>query len=265
MAIEMKQEGRRYYLLNTPYGLKDQLRSAGCNWDQDKRAWWTGKAEVALRFAAASGEAADKPDAERLGDATEVAGKARYKGTEYLLLWSGSTRKGPACKLAFTDGSKVFWASEAEVEVTKRYQDRQWRGRREPGMTFGRLQQLRAEYKQHRSEAQRLGAKDGLVGERSELCADFEASRSERHPGKPVGHLQWLKTRNQRIAVVLVGFELATFLRGEDAEDMGHFDVRSGWYGTLYFRPATLAEATGLQAREPREDAVMPAAEQAAS
>lgn len=80
-------------------------------------------------------------------DDTIIVGKAKYKGREYLLLWEGNTSRGQAAKLAFRDGSKVFWASFDEYEIVKRYHDREWRGRTEPGMTFGRLDELAADYK----------------------------------------------------------------------------------------------------------------------
>jgi len=39
-AIEVKKEGRRYYLLGNTFPYKDDLRGFGANWDPQRRAWW---------------------------------------------------------------------------------------------------------------------------------------------------------------------------------------------------------------------------------
>lgn len=263
MTIEIKSEGRRHYIVGNTFAIKDQLRSAGAKWDADRRAWWTGKREVAEQFIGATGASSDaapdsRPAGESIADNTTIAGKAQYQGKEYLLLWSGQTKRGIAAKLAFPDGSRVFWAELDQVRVTKTYQDREYRGRREPGMTFGRLRGLREQFAAEKQEERQLGAKNGLVGKRSELCADFTGSKHNRKPNESIGDSQWLKHNGERIAVVLVGFELASYLRSDDAEDMGHYGVKSGYYGVKYFRPATLDEYQALQVRAPREDAVSP-------
>lgn len=180
--ITIKSEGRRHYLLGDTFAIKDKLRNAGAKWDGDRRAWWTGKKDVAEQFAGGvaaapvSGDAA--PSSERatdtLTDDSRVAGKAVYKGKSYLLVWEGETRRGRACKLAFADGSKVFWAEASEVEVTKRYEAREERGAygRSTGrmvhMTFGRLQRLRESY----AQAKREGNEDGIRNGQSYTCEE---------------------------------------------------------------------------------------------
>lgn len=172
--ITIQSEGRRHYLIGNTYPIKDRLRAAGAKWDADRRAWWTGKRELAeqLAGAAPAGEAGSSPSSERptesLSSDSEIAGKAQYKGKEYLLVWSGVTRRGPAAKLAFRDGSKVFWAPLGEVKITKVYQEREYRGRREPGMTFGRLERLREEY----AQAKREGNEDGIPNGRRYCCEE---------------------------------------------------------------------------------------------
>lgn len=164
-------------------------------------------------------------------------------------MWEGETKRGRAAKLAFTDGSRVFWADASEVQVTKRYESREWRGREQP-MTFGRLRRLREEY-----SAQQKAARDcALVGERGEYTAQYEADRHDRTPQLPFGTAAWLRHGQVRLAVVLVGYEPATYVRSEDAEDMGHYDVKSGWYGTGHYRAATIEEYQALQAESPRAD-----------
>lgn len=155
--ITIQSEGRRHYLVGAPFAVKDRLRSAGCKWDGDKRAWWTGKRDLAEQLAAACSKSTTAPGGERaaegLSEDDEIAGKARYKGREYLLVWEGQTKRGRAAKLAFSDGSKVFWANHDEYQVTKRYEAREDRWGRRSGMTFGRLKRLREEY----AEAKRTG------------------------------------------------------------------------------------------------------------
>lgn len=97
-----------------------------------------------------------------------------------------------------------------------------------------------------------------LTGERSDLCAQFEGDKQDRSPQRDVGSLSWLRHRGQRIAVALIGWEPATWLRSEDAEDMGHYGVRSGYYGMMFFRAATATEFDALQMTTPRPDAVRP-------
>jgi len=58
MSIQISKEGRRHYLVGNTYAVKDALRDAGAHWDRDRGAWWTSKADVAERFAAAASEKA---------------------------------------------------------------------------------------------------------------------------------------------------------------------------------------------------------------
>lgn len=169
MAISVQHEGRRFYLVGNTFPIKDQLRSCGAKWDADRRAWWTSKLDVAERFAgaepAASSDAApDSRPSDTLTDDSRIAGKATYKGKPYILVWEGETRRGRACKLAFSDGSKVFWADAADVQVTKRYDSREYRGRVEH-MTFGRLARLREKFARARGQGYEDGICDGQTYE----------------------------------------------------------------------------------------------------
>lgn len=149
--ISIETSGRRHYIVGNTYSIKDQLRSAGCHWDGDRKAWWTGHLDVAMKFAGKSdeSEAPSRPEGDTLTEDSKIAGKATYKGKQYILVWEGETKRGRACKLAFADGSKVFWAEASEVQISKRYEAREYRGRVEH-MTFGRLQRLRSEYAETR-------------------------------------------------------------------------------------------------------------------
>lgn len=175
--IQIEQVGRRFYLVGNTFAIKDQIKAAGGHWDGDKRAWWVSKAEKALEIVghpsaapAASGEA-QKPAPGGLTDGDKVEGKATYKGKPYILVWEGRTSRGQAAKLAFSDGSKVFWANAGEYQITKRYEVREYRGRSEP-MTFGRLKALREKY----SRARAQGNEDGIAnGQRYECpeCGEY--------------------------------------------------------------------------------------------
>lgn len=49
--IVVEKTGRRFYLRNTPFSAKGRIKSAGCKWDPESKAWYTGKAEVAAELA----------------------------------------------------------------------------------------------------------------------------------------------------------------------------------------------------------------------
>ena len=133
MSIETV--GRRHYLIGLPYDKRHAAKSRGCKWDPDRKAWWTGKRDVAEEVHGAVGDAKPQPKQEITGENLTVIGRAKYKGKSYLLVWHGTTRFGHGHKLAFRDGSKVFWA-KGEVQITKEF--------RQP-MTVGALLQFAAE------------------------------------------------------------------------------------------------------------------------
>lgn len=148
--ITLQIEGRRAYVIGNTFPHKNALKNAGAHWDADRKAWWIGnreKAQELLERLASSAAAApaDAPAQDGLKDDDRVAGKAKYKGKSYLLVWEGETRKGYGYKLSFSDGTKIFWASEG-VEVTKHYNPTEYRGRTEY-MTFGRLRRLQENWK----------------------------------------------------------------------------------------------------------------------
>ena len=132
-TMQIEKRGRRYYIRGNTYPIKDQLRSAGCRWDRDEKAWWTGKADVADRFASVRPESgrSERPERPAPGLDATVAGRARYKGRVYYLVGRASaygevepvqTRDGAKMLLAFRDGSKDFWAAADVVETLKLYQ-----------------------------------------------------------------------------------------------------------------------------------------------
>lgn len=253
MAITIQADGRRFYLLGNTYPIREQLRGAGAKWDADRKAWWTGKLEVAKGFESTTETDGETPkaigSAEQVRPETTVLGRAKYKGQEYLVLWVGTTQRGEAAKLATVDGSRVFWADRAALDVTKRYEDRKVRGRSQP-MTFGRLQRLREEYAEQRAaerEQKLIGTEspDGLVSEAEVVKGGT--------PGD-LGEARWMRNRAVRIAVVIVGYRTPVYVRAQDAEDMGHPGKESGWYSPIYYRHATVSEYEALQVADPRTD-----------
>jgi len=144
MAIEIRTEGRRHYLRGDTYPLKDALRAAGCKWDADAKAWWTGKRETAEQLAAQLGasssaapsvETAERPQAQAPGLDATVAGRAQYKGKTYYVagrvargrthwddeLRAVESRDGSRLLLYFRDGSSQFWAAADAVQILKSY------------------------------------------------------------------------------------------------------------------------------------------------
>ncbi len=234
MPITIDKQGRRFYLRGDTYPVRARIQAAGAVWDGDARAWYTGRKDRALALVQELGGGTRTQDPnESLASNTTIAGKATYKGRAYLLLWEGDTKRGTAAKLAFADGSKVFWAPAGEYQVTKTYES----------MTFGKLSRLREEYRCQQD-------KPSHVGERTDIMVQYQGTRNHRSPSESIGSTRWIKHRGELAACTLVGYELATFFRGEDAEDTGNYDSRDGWYGTTYYRPATLTEAAALEKAE---------------
>lgn len=136
--IAVQSEGRRHYLTGDTYSVKDRLRGAGCKWDPERRAWWTGKQETAEQLVAQlqSGAQATPPDDDQPQPQKQyVAGKATYKGRTYYIAGrvnrgrthyddqvdAVTSRDGSKMLLLFRDGSSQFWADRCSVEVLKSY------------------------------------------------------------------------------------------------------------------------------------------------
>lgn len=126
MSITITKRGRRHYIEGAPYEARHALKEAGCRWDPEHRAWWTGKADRAAELVKRLAGREAKPPSHAIEKSDRViAGRATYKGKSYLLLFEGETRRGRGVKLAFRDGSKTFWAKDLEdVTITRRYQKR---------------------------------------------------------------------------------------------------------------------------------------------
>jgi len=131
-TMTITQQGRRHYLTGLPYGARNLAKEAGCNWDPQAKAWWTGKRDVAECVAAAATSVATANHAAAIGesisrDAREIIGRAEYEGKTYYLLAYGQSRSTGKdyAKLAFRDGSRVFWAKDAaKVRVLRTYREK---------------------------------------------------------------------------------------------------------------------------------------------
>lgn len=135
--MELKTEGRRTYILGNTYPIKDQLRAAGCKWDGDRKAWWTGKREVAEQLVAklnGTAAATTTPASPAPKEAYDgpVLGKAEYKGRQYYVRWQGTTSRGTdAFRLVTLDGNLDFWADAAACRWTKHYEKKGAYGKRD--------------------------------------------------------------------------------------------------------------------------------------
>ena len=145
--ITLQEEGRRIYFVGNTYPIKDQIKGAGGKWDPERKAWYIGvqRREVAESIVtqvaaapttpAAENGSGDQRPVERLAeDAREIAGRATYKGHSYYVLGRvvrGRTRwddtivvtqsQRGAYRLAYRDGSRIFWADGAGFTIDKTY------------------------------------------------------------------------------------------------------------------------------------------------
>lgn len=177
-AITIQSEGRRHYILNTPYAMREKLRSAGCKWDPARKAWWTGKAEIAAQFAnQESSDGSTSDDRKGPGADGIVAARATYKGKTYYVagridrgrtryddrVSTVTSRDGSRVLLYFRDGSSQFWAARGEVHITKSYDRPQ---------TIARLRRFADEAKQARAQGHGDGIPEGRRYE-CEECGEY--------------------------------------------------------------------------------------------
>lgn len=176
MAAQIIREARRVYAIDTPYSAKDALKSLGCKWDADRRAWWIGvaKADQLAALVASLNAPVDPsaPKPKENPDNIRLTGKGRYKGREY---YAGAiTRDGTKVRLLTlpdADGKYLdFWADCAQVEQTKTYSPREYRGQTEY-TTLGSIAKFIA--RQRRAEADGLPA-CAACGKRGQLHHDIE-------------------------------------------------------------------------------------------
>lgn len=219
--ITIQSEGRRHYLVGDTYPIRSAIRNAGCKWDSDRRAWWTGKLETAQKLVG------------KVASGAVVAECAwRKVGADFLV----AVPAGMTAKAGDTVTVRASSGSTKTVQLASEVQPGLFAVAREPRKAPERLPKF--------------------VGVEGAYKAEFAASKRDRSPGREVGSSSWLRHGGQRIAVVLVGYEPAGYVSSEAAEDMGHYNMESGYYGLAHYRAATQAEFAELQAKSPREDGV---------
>lgn len=217
--ITIETRGRRHYVLGNTYPIRAALRSAGCKWDHVACAWYSGSRDKVEGFAAsvAAGQVEAVACYRKLGDGT------------WGVLVPGSVEVGVAVTVETKAGARKTETVTAVVEATDRG-------------TLCRVAQ--------RERKPRAPRQPSFVGERGEFQSEFRGERDDRAPRRKIGDSCYLKHRGERIPVVVVGYEPAQYVRSEDAEDMGHYGVDSGYYGALHYRRADEAEAAALYESE---------------
>jgi hypothetical protein len=139
MAATTVKIGSRIYFVDSPFSAKAAIKSIGGHWDADRRQWWVGLAKKAdadmLVVSMNTPVPAEQNGTPKQQDPHEIrlTGKGRYKDREY---YAGAiTRDGQRVRLLTlpdaTGKYLDFWAPCSEVEQTKVYHAREYRGRAE--------------------------------------------------------------------------------------------------------------------------------------
>jgi hypothetical protein len=187
--LRVERVGQRAYVVGDSFAIKDQLKSAGCHWDGDRRQWWIGatKAAAVETIVAAAGTApATDAAAKGVPDDTRLVAKAKYKGRTYYCPWVGQTKSGEyKARLVTLDGSLDFWATAARpneqcdgngdvAAIVKTYapRERTFRGHTHTEYTtIGSIRSFVDREKRNRDEGGAVCAECGTSGE---LVRDLE-------------------------------------------------------------------------------------------
>lgn len=110
VAITVEKVGRRHYIRGNTYPIKGELRGAGCKWDPDASAWYTGKADVAESLVA--GVAA--------GTVECVASYRKLVDGTWGVLVPGAVVAGSSVVVATKNGERKTETVEAVIETTER-------------------------------------------------------------------------------------------------------------------------------------------------
>lgn len=117
MSIAIEQHGERFYVIGKTFELKDRIKELGCKFDAVRRQWYASQKEIADNVAllAVKGES-DIPSSPYSPISLSekiIIGRATYRSREYHVLVNTIKNDKRLIKLAYSDGSKVFWASDA--------------------------------------------------------------------------------------------------------------------------------------------------------
>ena len=133
MTVTIERQGQRVYLVGDTYAIKDRIKAIGGHWDSYRRAWWVGSAKASEAKALTSDIANEPATPPAKQDPSDIylTGKGRYKGREYFV--GSTTRDGNKVRLLTlpdADNNYLdFWVVCSEVEQTKTYSPREYRGR----------------------------------------------------------------------------------------------------------------------------------------
>lgn len=116
MTIQIDTRGRRHYLVGDTYPVRAAIKDAGCKWDPDAKAWWTGKRETAEVLAAKVSSGAVKavasyaklqdgswgvrvPGAVAAGATITVETKSGSRKQETILAVLSTDERGSVCSI----------------------------------------------------------------------------------------------------------------------------------------------------------------------
>lgn len=282
--MKIEQTGQRIYLLGDTYPVKDQIKAAGGHWDPDRKAWWVGVAKRAEMEALSAklgnpgngnGQSANggQREPQPLRDGDTIIGKAEYKGRHYILVWEGQTKRGYAAKLAFTDGSQTFWASQGEYKVEKRFG-----GGDRDDMTFGHYrrfcEQAQAARKEESASKVVARATAALTPEQIMAAAVEAAAKSgETITGTApldltakqkveVGEVRHTK-KSGYIIVAAVGKYERWYHSEDDCEDQDCFCGDYGWRESQQYWGVQIAEPASYRIAREKIEAAAKAKEDA--
>ena len=232
MTITIETRGRRHYILGNTYPIRTAIKAAGCKWDSDAGAWWTGKRETAESLAA--GVSSGKVEA--------VASYAKLSDGSWGVRVPGAVAAGATVTVETKGGSRKTETIVAVLSTDDR----------------GSLCSVKP--RERKPSAPRQPSKVGQTGEYS---SEFEGHKLSRDPHRQIGDVCWLKHGGQLIAVVVVGYERAQYVPGDVLEDMGHYEHGGygAWIGVIHYRAADRVEFDALQAKSPRPEGVCVASE----
>lgn len=226
MHITIETVGRRHYVLGNTYPIRAELRSAGCKWDAERKAWWSGSRDKVEHFAARV----------ESGSVKAVASYRKLEDGSWAVLVPGAAPAvGSTVQVETKGGSRKTETVLSVGETTER----------------GTL--CRVAPRERKPRAPRQPRQVGVEGAYS---ASFEGTKSFRDPHRSLGETCWLKHSGRRIAVVVVGYERAEWCPGDSLEDQGDYSHGGygAWLGTVHYRAATREEYEALQVSSPRED-----------
>lgn len=136
MTITIEKSGRRYYIIakgGSTYSIKSRLKSAGCKWDPDRRAWWTSKQEVAERFAGehkTSSHTSSSCDGPTVREDQPLLGKVKYAAKSGRVGTWFAAAEANSGRILLTNlaGDRCFWAHPSRCQWVKRYDPNANRG-----------------------------------------------------------------------------------------------------------------------------------------